>query len=1133
MIGDPLNIKLQQAEQMLTDAIFLKKYPYRDKLLELIRELLCEQFLLEDCLTLSLKIIEINTNNPSHFSQILNMCKLLNKSGFTFNECKDLYLKALQLIKWNHDSTEIFNVCNCIQELGISYKEHKGIYLTLIHDASSCNELLKSKFEELKINFSQNLLPEIISHLLSVGSYYYIILAQSFISLHQAGLSFEKNKPLYKALSKNRWHIETLTKGFLFLHNCGITIDGEFKKLYHNLISRAEFTNGLREIFDSLLNAGITPDNFYDFYLHIINHPFNSDKVLLGFNALIQAEMPYPENKTLYHLLVTSPENAEYLFETLNLLTQCGLTYRTHPQHFNQHTLITHHKMTVHVINSLSGLGYTIEHHAEIFNLIFTMLSSQHCNYQILTKIIETLRQFQNNNTLTTSESTEHDSQVTHLLNLIDAQSNYFDSLLQGPLNKSQATILIEKLVERISEGTLDLGELISFDSYGHYILTIPGYSQINLSLLIYNANLSQLVLSEPLVEKLYTMVNQLIQNKIIDPQKRWFRNIFDSPVIKLLPKAQQNVIAIYATKYHININKFFRSETLDDDNAIIFNSNPGKNMLVCFLLGVLLNDVARKINTLIDRSTTKRLIRKITSLKGIDPKLCVHDKLIFKKLLSDCLDENIITQAEYNVLFYLNLSHFFPSGYVYDRGEIISDEIIARRTTNPHVLTSQTSISARKEGSPYFHKEGTTRIIINENPYFGIINDNEDEVLIPQGECMITSRGSEGLVSTLVRSPSLEHKNHYWSMLALLEAQKYYLSKRYKDVSHQITIQRTVIERPNHDMSHTQRVMDNIEQVIDYFSLYSNDLKFKTFCQSITDIEIEWLRVASAFSVTGRESEISPKENLARYNEFRAASAKHFSDFVLQSASSFNQDMYERLSHIIQHSNPNYENITNTHPNTEEKQCRDFFNRIYTIAHKLDLPRCYNAEEFDHSMQLCRDLSEGSDAQQNAYHHLIRYNIDRIKAHGCRLSCDIALDGTLFNVKLGYQDRFAEASSNMKRLQELTQLAPKPIKTPPPVIIEAESSSTAHSPLSDDEAPFPANPAKRLREHAKRSSFSSSSSEISSHSNLNKRQRNRHFSNTEVAQMPILFFALQSVSSSSISGTSDSFEVTSRKRPT
>lgn len=157
-------------------------------------------------------------------------------------------------------------------------------------------------------------------------------------------------------------------------------------------------------------------------------------------------------------------------------------------------------------------------------------------------------------------------------------------------------------------------------------------------------------------------------------------------------------------------------------------------------------------------------------------------------------------------------------------------------------------------------------------------------------------------------------------------------------------------------------------------------------------------MRVAAAYSITGRESEISAGEDLKRYDEFREASMQHMEAFLEKyPPKTDNPLMRECMLEIVRWmGNPGYETTINEHANPDECEHRNFIHRILTTAHKLDLPRCYGPEQFQAAMTMCRNLSKESPEQQVDYQRMIRYAVDINQAHGNTLSTLLSPSGEL-----------------------------------------------------------------------------------------------------------------------------------------
>jgi len=82
------------------------------------------------------------------------------------------------------------------------------------------------------------------------------------------------------------------------------------------------------------------------------------------------------------------------------------------------------------------------------------------------------------------------------------------------------------------------LDNVLIFHAPSDYILTLPGRAPINLSLLIKNANLSQLTLNEALIEKLGEKLRS-----IMSPHRE---DKINNHIVNLLPEVEQRVVRLY-----------------------------------------------------------------------------------------------------------------------------------------------------------------------------------------------------------------------------------------------------------------------------------------------------------------------------------------------------------------------------------------------------------------------------------------------------------------------------------------------------------------------------------------------------------------------------------------------------------
>ena len=403
-------------------------------------------------------------------------------------------------------------------------------------------------------------------------------------------------------------------------------------------------------------------------------------------------------------------------------------------------------------------------------------------------------------------------------------------------------------------------------------------------------------------------------------------------------------------------------------------------------------------------------------------------------------VDNKVFTEAKRDELgkLFSQLNFIFPSYSLIDRAEDLNAsgvtelETVKRRIANPVIAPSVLSFSVLHEGSEYFHKLDTTRTKVEtDNSMRPVVNPGEGEILIPAGTSyrytLDTNQGT--FFAREVNSPGILPEGGFWGSTALAESFRHHLSKPYQGSNQK---EHNAVSRPNHGLAHTYRVVVYLDVIIDYFAHHAKDEMFRVFCQHITPVEREWLRVAAAFSISGRESEISAGENPKQYDQFRQASQKHMEDFLKHyPPPTENAAMRERMLDIVRWmGNPNYEkgiDGQHEHLDPDERLHRHFIHRILSIAHKLDLPRCYLPAEFEGAMAKCLELSTVDELQKADYMRMIRYAIDIIKAHGNRLQTDITSGGELQSADKGYTAPFEKVSTNLRQLREITETITQP----------------------------------------------------------------------------------------------------------
>ncbi|OGT25260.1 MAG: hypothetical protein A3I77_05430 [Gammaproteobacteria bacterium RIFCSPLOWO2_02_FULL_42_14] len=274
---------------------------------------------------------------------------------------------------------------------------------------------------------------------------------------------------------------------------------------------------------------------------------------------------------------------------------------------------------------------------------------------------------------------------------------------------------------------------------------------------------------------------------------------------------------------------------------------------------------------------------------------------------------------------------------------------------------TGFTSFSADTKGSQYFsHRPMKIEIKDEGSPgsQCSIVSIStapvENETLLPTVHLQFNSEShSEKLdeadrsvfKAKIVRGPITETTEHYFSELALCEAYEKHLKNPYKDNNST----KGSIHRPNHALAHHCRVMAYMDDIIEYFKKHAKDEEFKKFCETLTHHDIEIIKILLAFSKTGRESEIAFPDNPTKYQEYQNASCDNMTQFMKNFLSPTDSEIdyyYEILQYM---GNPDFS--TKATGTTDEKQKKIFINHLITLAHKLDLPRCYSSTQWESAL--------------------------------------------------------------------------------------------------------------------------------------------------------------------------------------
>lgn len=213
-------------------------------------------------------------------------------------------------------------------------------------------------------------------------------------------------------------------------------------------------------------------------------------------------------------------------------------------------------------------------------------------------------------------------------------------------------------------------------------------------------------------------------------------------------------------------------------------------------------------------------------------------------------------------------------------------------------------------------------------------------------------------------------------------------------------------IERPNHGLAHTQRVTAFLQPVIDYLAEFAKDPKFRDFCKTLSSKLMEQLELASLFYVTGRESEASITSDKGTYHRYKIAAYKNFKDRAKKKG--MNKEEIQKFKNILLGAQQLYDNFGKA---SNEEQ---FLFNIITVAHRIDLFRCYDATKIKGEIeQTTNRLMTKSPDQQKSLESLLQMAQDTIFGTGDRFMSKFE-GGSFVDVNNDYnEDLFYICSTN------------------------------------------------------------------------------------------------------------------------
>jgi len=457
----------------------------------------------------------------------------LVRADITFSENKSFYKVALKNSRYGKILSEALEALITADLPFIGNEKH---FLTVL-ERQDYAKLLPRGLEALakaKVNFNEH--PEFFLEVMET-THYIELITPIFESLIQVGIHFPEYKAIYWGIAKNYTYAQKLSQKISMLE------------------------------LNDILNERDKAD-----YITAAQEAFYSDHRLAIFKELANAEVSFSNNETLYIEVIKnldegneSDDNAfEQILATFN---EHDIKFEKYPQYFNNHLLVTHPSLTNDVFTSLFAAGFSLDPHKSWFDAIVALLSSPKVHRQTIVDIVNQSCKYVKDN----ANIDPNECQI-----IIDRVKKQYNSLTFGPLVKYDATYKIEEILEalvsdRIENITLD------FTTSG-YILTLPDTMPIYLSLLIKNANLSHLTLSDKLLGELFDLLNDIVKTplEIANPDPE--------PTVALLHPAEQlSIFYFISAGQYRNINGFFRPEPLTDEYAL--SSDENHNSIAYFIM--------------------------------------------------------------------------------------------------------------------------------------------------------------------------------------------------------------------------------------------------------------------------------------------------------------------------------------------------------------------------------------------------------------------------------------------------------------------------------------------------------------------------------------------------------------------
>ena len=946
--------------------------------------------------------------------------------------------------------------------------EQDSDFINLLSELSKSNsttvETLFNALMKENINYTDTPYPKIITELINIED----DLLNKVIDLHQLGIFYnEKNRTIYSLILNhaNYNHDIKFKESLLALKDAGIIFNNENFMIYLQLLgslNNIEFMSQLlcklytkynisqktalkllssitRSYTDSNLCAELC------LLLYSLGYEYNdetSDTFLALFSNFRKQKEILMILKLLEHMK-TPLNNTGQLINYIQYLL--GLT-PAHPDiqealDFKQTVILEIiSSKNIGLINELLDADISIE---DPDNEIFytTLLSSIRRDKKITIHniIIKVLSQHSKACSEVNLDSVETIEQKKVIIQQITGVTisgnkaiglafneikrlNELAHISHGPLNKSYATHRVEQLLNSISDSFLD--EIYcSYEPTGNYYI-----QSVDLTLLLRHSNLSHLELSDCTIIGLDILLTQTLGGDMVSKIEKNINSIQASSSVSWLPQPLRKALYLYSSNdYFMELNRMFRGEDQLPETVVT------KNSILCwFIIGSLATVALNRLPSILydDHILTreKAIIKKIFSHYDSSEVLS-HE--CYAGIVYNALKANIIDQHEFDsvIHIYFEIAPLINSKRQLIRYERNIDTTISNhrceRTYKTLALTSTSCITkvAMKQMLycyTFFNNAPNLPTIASVS----FKPEEQEIILVPGTQILYKPTDIDNEFSaSIIMTPDSNILN-YWVEHALAHAYKNHLINSYKDINSEDIYDDISVARPNHGLPHTYCVIKLIRPVMNYFRYFAKDERFREFCEQLIMNDTHIIEIAAAFSVTGRESELSYHDDKTRYLAYRHASADNLKNYLLHYIQSPAKKHQKKLVDAVREMG----NMDYLPPDNE----RRFIQIILSLAHNLDLPRCCAPGRSQESISSFDQYVETSDHQHNALFELCCYANKMIEKRGDRLLCKPNRDGTFEIITQDYQSDFGIMSTSLKSLSDAIDTIATPVITPP-----------------------------------------------------------------------------------------------------